>query len=109
MPKTHDIAVTLDNEWLNEFQLENVVRNPEINFGLLIASRECLNECQVNLFLLQFDEDDENYFILNEITTFSFQSESHQRDFIRAIPNMSAIDLMMFISTNELDPVTANN
>lgn len=100
-----DLNINIPN-WFeqDELHLLHTVMNPGNDMGVLFASENFnkQKECNpvVRLYLLELQND--KFELTKELDAFTFNCCEEAREFSRKLPNMNALDLVLYLNKRQL-------
>lgn len=93
-----DIKIEVDNKWLKYPNLINVIISPSSpNIGALLASEESEDFYCIKVFKIELNKKSNTYMVTTELITFSFTEKEQKEEFIKVLPQMSALDLLFLM------------
>jgi hypothetical protein len=94
-----DVNIELDDRF-DEYEIETCAVSPIApEVGIVVASKRDEHYFVVTLLNMK-QEETMKYSVEGEVATFNFTSEEQQREFIDYLPDMSAIDLILLLSSS---------
>lgn len=97
-----DQAVVFPNELLEKYTLESTFFSPtHTHFGLATFSQIQDSVHIIRLYQLARSNHDEQYHVVQEMVSFSYQNRQDLDDFLKRLPNMSAIEMLMMLHPSD--------
>lgn len=99
-----DVKISFPNEILENMTFEQTIFSPENEkIGIAVFSETEDDSHIMRIYHLLFDEDEQVYNFIQELTAFSFQSRREVDDLIKRLPTLSGIEMLLM-----LHPISAS-
>lgn len=95
----------LPDEVLQDMKLEDVIFpiNSDKTGVVVLSQKGKNNDSVMRLFQLLLDQEADQYYPVQELAAFSFQSYEELKDFLITLPNLNGIEMLMLL--NPLPPI----
>lgn len=93
-----DVKISFPNEIMENMKFEQTLFTPENEkIGIAIFSETENDNHIMRIYQLLYDEDDETYNFIQELTAFSFQKRNQLDDLIERLPTLSGIEMLLML------------
>ena len=98
-----DTKISFPNEIIATMTFEQTLFSPENKqVGIAIFSEVENKHHIVRVYHLSLDDDETVYHFIQELAAFSYQSRDQVDDFIKHLPTLSAIEMLLML--NPIEP-----
>lgn len=96
-----DKLISFPNELLETMTIEETIFTPENkNIGVAILSEMENTNHVLRIFQLVLSPDKKQYNFVQELAAFSFKHRSEVDEFLKILPNMSGLEMLMLLHPN---------